>query len=74
MSNKDASRLSIRPVSVQEQGNEKSEPEVKNEEVEAGKAAEAPAAPAAAAAANGGLGNYIVSPQAILPNYTVCLG
>jgi hypothetical protein len=61
MSNKDDSRLSIRPVSGQEQGNEKSGAEVKNVEVEADKPAEAPAAPAAAAAAaNGGLGNYVV--------------
>jgi hypothetical protein len=58
MSNKDASRLSIRPVSVQEPGNEKSGAEVRNEEVEAETPAEA--TPAVAAAANGGMGNYIV--------------
>jgi hypothetical protein len=58
MSNKDASRLSIRPVSVQEPGNDKSGAEVKNEEVEAEKSAEA--TPEVAAAANGGMGNYIV--------------
>jgi hypothetical protein len=62
MSNKNDSRLSIRPVSVQEQGNEKSGAVVENVEVEAEKHAEAPSAPAAAtAAANGGMGNYVVS-------------